>query len=583
MIKRPIHFYLIPLFAFLCLALAGSPEALCGTASEPEVLMSKAEESRKALYESADNKKYRHRWLNCIKLYQDVYTRYPSNDQAARAIYRSAELFLNLYRYSGSEGDLDEAVRLHERLIKEHATHRLADDSQYLIGEIYYKHKNDPTRAYVEFLKVDIKFPSGDMQPKAREMLDKLAVILKKKDTPGGEKAEHASETGLNKVKDIRYWSTPTYTRVVIDLEKAAKYTFNRLEGDPLGKNPERLYVDIENTYVGSGIEKPVPMKDGLLKRARAGQYNKNTVRVVLDIDAVGGVKTFPLHDPFRIVVDMTGTKKEAPADKGEPADKLASRPQTRFPRKGIRKANEPDTTVSLAGQLGLSVKRIVLDPGHGGRDPGTYLNGGIQEKDIVLSLAKALASKIERKLGCEVILTRESDVFLPLERRTALANMNKADLFISLHVNAHAQEGVAGVETYFLNMATDERAVMVAARENATSEKHISDLQSILNDLMLNTKITESSKLAHEVQAGMTARIAKWTKSVKSLGVKQAPFYVLIGAEMPAILVETGFITNPAERSRLLNEHYRGSLADGIVSGIESYIKHIDLTFRGG
>jgi len=174
-------------------------------------------------------------------------------------------------------------------------------------------------------------------------------------------------------------------------------------------------------------------------------------------------------------------------------------------------------------------------------------------------------------------------DVSLPLDERTAFANVNKADLFISLHVNAHRQSNIFGIETYFLNMATDERAVMVAARENATSEKNISDLETILNDLMLNTKISESSKLAYQVQDGIMGGVKKSYRTNKSLGVKQAPFYVLIGAEMPAVLIETGFITNPTERNRLISKKYRDILADGILEGIDSYMKSIDQTYQGG
>ncbi|MFH1487308.1 MAG: N-acetylmuramoyl-L-alanine amidase, partial [Pseudomonadota bacterium] len=323
------------------------------------------------------------------------------------------------------------------------------------------------------------------------------------------------------------------------------------------------------------------PIRDGLLQRARAGQYQDNIVRVVLDINSISGHKIFPLHDPFRIVVDVRGKESKAAEAKGI---KEASKAKERPVRKGVRRVEKPDKTVSLARQLGLSVKKIVIDPGHGGKDPGTYLKGGIKEKNIVLKLAGTVAEKVRKSLGCEAVLTRSKDVFLPLERRTAFANMNKADLFVSLHINAHKQADVQGLETYFLNMATDASAVMVAARENATSEKNISDLQTILNDLMLNTKISESSKLAHEVQGGMLGSLNKGYGGVKSLGVKQAPFYVLIGAEMPAILIETGFITNPKERTRLLNQKYLDSLADGIVAGIDRYIKSIDkVAFTGG
>ena len=193
------------------------------------------------------------------------------------------------------------------------------------------------------------------------------------------------------------------------------------------------------------------------------------------------------------------------------------------------------------------------------------------------------MAEKLRKKIGCEVFLTRDKDTFLSLERRTAIANMKKADLFISLHVNAHRDRRIHGLETYFLNMATDERAVMVAARENATSEKNISDLQTILNDLMLNTKITESSRLAHQVQDGMAGKVKKKYKGIKSLGVKQAPFYVLIGAQMPAILVEVGFLTNSSERKRLLSKKYQERVAEGIYAGINSYIHSIDQVYQGG
>ncbi|MBW1768404.1 MAG: N-acetylmuramoyl-L-alanine amidase [Deltaproteobacteria bacterium] len=521
--------------------------------------------------------RYRHYWSNCINLYRKVYGRYPKSDQAVWAIYQSAKMFKKLYRYSGRQQDLDDAIEQYRKLAEEYKDHRLADDAQYNIGKIFYSDKRNFTQAYVEFLKVDIKFPSGDMLPKARAMLDKLSVILSKKDRQAGKKKDASSVTELTQVKDIRHWSTPSYTRVVIDLERPVKYVSHLLKEDPTLKKPRRLYLDLEKTHVSSYIESSIPIRDGLLQRARAGQFTKETVRVVLDINSIGGYKIFPLHDPFRIVVDVRGIERK------DGKDKRLSKAKKRTPRKGIRKVKEPDKTVSLARQLGLSVKRIVIDPGHGGKDPGCSQKGGIKEKNIVLNLAKTLAGKIEKKLGCEVILTRTRDMFLSLERRTAFANMKKADLFISLHINAHRQKGIYGLETYFLNMATDERAVMVAARENATSEKNISDLQTILNDLLLNTKINESSRLADKVQKGMVAMVRKRYGKVKSLGVKQAPFYVLIGAEMPAILVEMGFITNPTERKRLLSKKYLEILADGIVAGIDVYIKSIDQAYKGG
>ena len=170
--------------------------------------------------------------------------------------------------------------------------------------------------------------------------------------------------------------------------------------------------------------------------------------------------------------------------------------------------------------------------------------------------------------------MTRSGDKFLTLEERTAFANTKDADLFISIHVNAHRNASAFGVETYFLNLATDEDAIRVAAMENATSTKNISDLQTILMDLMQNAKINESSRLASHVQTQMVGHLKKKYSSIRDKGVKQAPFYVLLGAQMPAILVETSFISNPRECKRLMDPTYQDRLSDGIVLGIENYIK---------
>lgn len=567
----------LALFLLLFVCLLGPTKAPAGTSSEAESLLKKADACRKSLYASSKKRLYRHHWLKCLRLYESVFARYPKSEQAPWGMYRRARMVTRLYEYSGRQQDLEDAVEAYRSLIKAYPDHSLADDAQFLIGIIFLEYKKDPAQAYVEFLKVDVRFPTGDMRPRARKMMDELALVLSQKEKEAQKKSEPADASKLTKVNDIRHWSTPNYTRVVIDVENAVKYNSHLLKEDPELKKPRRLYVDLMETFVSSDIESSIPIRDGLLKTARAGQHNKDTVRVVLDIESIGGHKIFHLHDPFRIVVDVQGAERQADRSKSQSAGKK------REARKGVRKVRKPDDSISLARQLGLSVQRIVIDPGHGGKDPGTYVKGGTKEKYVVLKLAKVLAEKIESRLGCEVILTRNRDVFVPLERRTAFANMKKADLFISLHINAHKQRGVHGLETYFLNMATDERAVMVAARENATSEKNISDLQAILNDLMLNTKISESSKLAYEVQRGMLSKARKRYKKVKDLGVKQAPFYVLIGAEMPAVLIETGFITNPTEKKRLTSQKYLEVLADGIAAGIDGYIKGIDKASVGG
>ncbi|MDP6179571.1 MAG: N-acetylmuramoyl-L-alanine amidase, partial [Desulfatiglandales bacterium] len=377
-------------------------KALGKTPSKPKIYLQKADKCRDSLYRSSKRKKYRENWLKCINSYQKVYTRYPKSAQAIWANYRSAQMFTELYRYSGREGYLDEAIKLYERVAEEHRRHRLADDAQYRIGEIYYRHKKNPTQAYVEFLNVDIKFPSGDMRPKALAMLDKLSLILNKGSSQKKGKKDYSSARRLTTVKNIHHWSYPSYTRVVIDLERPVKYIDVLLKKDRNLKKPRRLYVDLKKTYVSSAIESSIPIRDGLLRRARAGQYSRDTVRVVLDINNYGGYKIFHLFDPFRIVVDVWGIEKR------DDKKKRPGKAKKRRPRKGVRKVQKADKKVSLQRQFGLNVRKIVLDPGHGGKDPGTLSKNGIKEKHIVLKLARILAKKIEKRLGLKVILTGE-------------------------------------------------------------------------------------------------------------------------------------------------------------------------------
>jgi len=567
-----VSFLLSP---FLVLFFTPVNQAAGSSSNSARVLLQKALVCQKELYGSKVKKKYRHNWERCLKRYERVYKAFPDTDEAVHAMYAAGRLWAGLYGYSGRNADVDRAVSVYRKLVMRYKAHNLADDAQYRLGEIFYRYKKDPKQAYVEFLKVERKFPKGDARAKASQMMDKLEGVLGKK---GLAKKAVEKDKGQRKrlilVKDIRYWSTPTYTRVVIDLENPVKYKKHLLKKDPDLKKPRRLFVDLHSAWISKGIENSVTIKDGLLRRARAAQYNKKTVRVVLDIENMEGYKIFHLYDPFRIVVDVQGEERKL-----KPAKKvLAKKPPNAKEMKRDRKKE-----ISLARQLGLGVKRIIIDAGHGGKDPGAIGRNGLREKDVMLKLASLLAEKVKGELKCQTILTRGKDVFLPLEKRTAIANMKKGDLFISLHANAHKNTKCMGIETYFLNIALDEDSMNVAARENATSTKNISDLQMILNDLMLNTKINESSRLARFVHTGLIKELREKYKRIKNRGVRQAPFYVLIGAEMPAILVEVGYITNSTENRRLCSETYLKRAASGIVKGIDLYIKDMELAHKGG
>ncbi|MGD9305345.1 MAG: N-acetylmuramoyl-L-alanine amidase [Desulfobacterales bacterium] len=478
--------------------------------------------------------KYRHNWLRCIEGFHDVYRHDPAGPWAAAGLYMTAKLNQELYNWSRSQTDLEAARGLFEQIIEE-------------FPESRYKIKATSILASLP-------------QAEEYEPISKSEGLAQK--TEGTVKLGSSPSKGWATVDYLRFWSNPNYTRVVIDADKETSFSYHLLKKDPSINKPQRLYVDLQKSRLGKNIKKLYPIDDDLLSDARAGQYTPNTVRVVVDIKSFKNYNIFSLKDPFRIVIDIWGAG----------AKQVASTPaHIPIPEKGLKLPPS-----ALAKQLALGVRRIVIDPGHGGKDYGApgYLRG-VHEKKVVLAIAKRLAEKIQKELGAEVILTRSGDKFMTLEERTAFANTKNADLFISIHTNSHKNRRAYGIETYFLNLATDDEAIRVAALENATSTKNISDLQSILNDLMQNAKINESSRLAVHVQSSIVSHLKskRWTR-IKDKGVKQAPFYVLLGAQMPSILIETSFISNPRECKRLTDPTYQNRLCEAIVLGIKKYIK---------
>jgi N-acetylmuramoyl-L-alanine amidase len=225
----------------------------------------------------------------------------------------------------------------------------------------------------------------------------------------------------------------------------------------------------------------------------------------------------------------------------------------------------------SLARQLGLSVSRVVIDPGHGGHDPGAQANG-IDESALVLDISQRVAKLLGQKPGFEVVLTRSTDEFIPLEERTAIANREQADLFLSIHANASRNPAASGIESYILNFATNPDAEAVAARENATSAQTMGALPSILKAIAANNKHDESRELATILQTGLVRRLRTTSSAVRDLGVKTAPFVVLIGASMPSVLAEISFLTNKSEAALLKKDAYRQQIAQAICDAIVKY-----------
>jgi N-acetylmuramoyl-L-alanine amidase len=514
----------------------------------------RAEACYRKLLDNPKLQKYRDRWLPCIKKFEAAYRTDPSDPWASASLYMAGFLYFELYKRSYNQTDRQNAVKHFTHVVRQYPDSAYRAKSQRAIEAI--KRDDDLLAVIEESESSDGKSAVAE-QPPADEPSAKA-----------GEDPPWPS-AGLLTVTGMRFWSNPNYTRLVIDLDGETTFAFNELRRDPTNKKPRRLYVDLDNARLEENLPRIIPIDDDLLLHARAGQYTPTSVRIVADMKSIQSYKVFSLRDPFRIVLDIRGGDEQEPSTSVARNDPQAGRID---PKK---------STKDLARQLSLGVRRIVVDPGHGGKDYGApgYLKG-VHEKNVTLQIGRKLAATLRKELGCEVILTRNSDRFLTLEERTAFANTKNADLFISIHTNANRDPRAYGVSTYILNLASDDEARMVAAMENKTSTNNISDLETILFSLMHNTKIHESTRLAAYVQDATTKRLKQRGYSrVKSIGVKQAPFYVLLGAQMPAILVETSFISNPRECRRLVNPTYQQRLAEGIVRGVEKYIRETSPT----
>jgi N-acetylmuramoyl-L-alanine amidase len=227
----------------------------------------------------------------------------------------------------------------------------------------------------------------------------------------------------------------------------------------------------------------------------------------------------------------------------------------------------------SLIRALGLKIGKIVIDPGHGGHDTGTIGPNGLLEKDLVLDVSRRLGKLLEARLGAEVVFTRRDDTFIPLETRTSIANQEQADLFVSVHANSSHDPDARGVETYYLNFTSSPEALEVAARENAASDQDIHELQDLVKKIALKEKIEESREFASDVQQSLHSGLAAKTSGIRDRGVKKAPFVVLIGANMPSILAEISFISNPGDEKRLKSPDYRQRIAESLYRGISRYV----------
>ena len=384
---------------------------------------------------------------------------------------------------------------------------------------------------------------------------------------------------------------TPTVTRIVLDVEKIEEYSVLPLP------NPFRLVVDIHGiSQSDQETERAAKPPVGDLSATHTPRAGEN--RVTLQPHATyAESRPTPASATLRTkpkavvtttrnstVLDNTAevetTSAESPAaqpvsDTAETTSLETASPKTLLAPPKIAVPTESGSR-TLTRVLGLKIGRIVIDPGHGGHDTGTIGPTGLREKDVVLDVGLRLRKLLERKAGCEVVMTRGDDTFIPLEERTAIANAKAADLFVSIHANASSDPSARGIETYYLNFTSSPEALQVAARENASSQESVHQLQDLIKKIALTEKIQESEEFARQVQKEVHRYTAELSGSQPDRGVKKAPFVVLIGANMPSVLAEISFLTNPRDEKSLRRADYREEIAEALYEGILDYVNHL-------
>jgi N-acetylmuramoyl-L-alanine amidase/type II secretory pathway predicted ATPase ExeA len=368
------------------------------------------------------------------------------------------------------------------------------------------------------------------------------------------------SEEAVPSVTAIQASSTENDARVVVTLDDAVKFNSARIG------SPDRIYFDLYQARLSPSVgQKAVPTEGGLLKWVRAAQNTEGVVRLVLDAEGAKDYSAQLLTAPYRLVIDLHAQTVAIP-DAGLSANAAP------------KASDSPGSEPSLTRALGLKINRIAIDPGHGGYDTGAMGPQGLVEKNLCLDVALRLGELIERNIpGAEVIYTRKNDKHVSLEERTAIANGADADLFISIHANSSDSREARGVETYYLSLSAPPEAMELATRENALAQSSLHDLPELIKKITNNEKISQSKQLAGDIQNALSQRLQLVSRRETNRGVKQAPFVVLTGANMPAVLSEISFVSNASDESLLLESGQRQRVAEGLYRGIAAYLDSLN------
>lgn len=539
-------------------AQAPAPEAAIPDvrpAQRPQAVYQQAKAEMDALRKDKKRSCWREPWEKLEQRFLSVHAAKPSPAIGAGALYRAAVCREALARCSHLDKEFQAAVALYAAVPDQFPRSALADDALYQAAVLSAQELDDAGEAR-RFLSEQLKsYAKGDMAGKGRQLLAEL---------DGGPQKEASVRTAQRPAApelQMLSWDSPgkNSVEVVLELNTSTTYDTRLVRGSK--SQPDRLVLRLKNTAVADDVRKGVKVNGSLLQNIAVKKLKKDA-QVELTFREVARFDTDSEENPSRIVVRVTSGKNRLPrAEKGDTDIAEAPRRERRVSARQV---------ADMASQLGLSVQRVFIDAGHGGRDPGTSHNK-VVERVITLDIALRLGRLLEAN-GLDVVYSRRDDRAVGLSQRTVAANRRECDLFVSIHVNANEDRSVQGFETYYLDFASNQHAARVAALENARSERRLGNMQSMLAEVMLSARVDESRRLASDIQRLSLFRLKRRGYEVRNNGTKSAPFHVLLGANMPAVLVEVGYCTHGQEAKRLLDAKYRHALAEGLAEGILAY-----------
>jgi len=555
-------------------------------------------------------------YQSAVESYQFLLREYPKSKFAQDVLLRTAKLQQN------NLGDTAAAMKTYQDFLKRFPRSTHKREAQESLAELSLLQNNNVPETQ----------SAANTKPVTQEKSEPVRVA--KKEAPPDDESEEQparKSNGIPTVKTISATSAADSTRITIALEDAVQYLSGRIT------NPDRIYFDLHVAKLSPQLKRNgVKVSGTLVSHVRVAQ-NSGVVRIVLDVNGVKDYTASLLRKPSRLVIDLYATPQvlkaakptnapetlenaKATSDDTPPvtvaardSDESDAPVETKplpMPRKELPTAaltvakgkdargmsakntsSKPDLIKSpsvptptrdgqatLTRALGLKIGRIVIDAGHGGHDTGTIGPTGLMEKDLCLDVALRLGKIIQQKLpGADVVYTRPDDTFVPLEERTRIANEAKADLFISIHANSSHDAQARGIETYYLNLKGSAEAMEVAARENSSSSDGIHDLEDIVKRIARTEKIDESKEFARDVQESLARNVQRSNRQIKDRGVRKAPFVVLIGADMPSILTEISFLSNPSDEQMLKKPEQRQRVAEGIYQGVAGYLQNLN------